>query len=187
MASFAFPRLSRAALVAALALPLVVAAGHAQAPAAGPKIAVINTELILLNSQAGKAALGELKKKQEAKEAEGRAKNEEIRDLQKRINEGRLSLSEDKLATLEKELEDRVIALRRFQDDANRELGKARDELLGQIDGKVMPVINQIGQEGGFTLIFRKFESGLIYTDESIDITQLVIQRMDAAQAAGGK
>lgn len=187
MAFLASSRPSRAALIAVLALPLLAAAGRAQAPAAGPKIAVINTELILLNSQAGKAALGELKKRQEAKEAEGLAKNQELKDLQQRLSEGRLSLSDDRLAALEKEIEDKLISLRRFQDDANRELGKKRDELLAQIDGKVMPVINQIGQEMGFTLIFRKFESGLIYADASVDITPLVIQRMDAAQTAGGK
>ena len=35
-----------------------------------------------------------------------------------------------------------------------------------------MPVINQVGKELGYTLIFRKFESGLIYADEAIDITE---------------
>ncbi len=34
-----------------------------------------------------------------------------------------------------------------------------------------MPVINQVGKEQGYTLIFRKFESGLIYADEAVDIT----------------
>ncbi len=34
------------------------------------------------------------------------------------------------------------------------------------IDERVMPVINQVGKELGYTLIFRKFESGLIYADD---------------------
>jgi outer membrane protein len=166
------------AALAAMALPLAAAAQT-------PKIAVINTEQILLGSQAGKAALADLKKKQDEKEAQGKTMQDQVRDLQKKINDGRLSLAEDRLAQMEKELEDQVISLRRFQDDANRELGKVRDELLGRIDARVMPVINQIGKEQGYTLIFRKFESGLIYADESVDITQLVIQRLDAAAAAG--
>ena len=48
------------------------------------------------------------------------------------------------------------------------------------IDEKVMPVINQIGHEQGYTMIFRKFESGLIYADDAIDITSAVVQRLDA-------
>ena len=43
-----------------------------------------------------------------------------------------------------------------------------------------MPAINRIGQEGGYSFIFRKYESGLIYADEAGDITEQVIQRMDA-------
>jgi Skp family chaperone for outer membrane proteins len=54
--------------------------------------------------------------------------------------------------------------------------------MLGQIDVKVMPVINQFGKEMGYTAVFRKFESGLIYADDSIDVTALIIQRLDAGQ-----
>ena len=50
-----------------------------------------------------------------------------------------------------------------------------------------MPVINQVGKEHGFTLIFNKFESGLIYADEAIDITTSIIQRLDARAASQGK
>ena len=145
------------------------------------KVAVINTEQILLESQAGKKAVAELKKIQDQKEAELNAKQEEIKSLQGKIDSGRLSLAQDKLADLEKQLEDRVIAARRLQDDANRDLNKRKDDVLGGIDQRVMPVINQLGKEMGFTLIFRKFESGLIYADEAIDITPMVIQRLDAS------
>ena len=38
----------------------------------------------------------------------------------------------------------------------------------------------EICRELGYTLIFRKFESGLIYADDGVDITNVVIQRIDA-------
>jgi outer membrane protein len=170
----------------ALSLPAV-----ATAQGAGPKIAVIDTEQILLASNTGKKALSDLKKLQEQKENEGKNRSQEIKDLQTKLNDGRLSLAADKINDMEKQLEDKVIALKRFQDDANRELGKRRDEILASVDQKVMPVINQIGKEQGYTLIFRKFESGLIYADEAVDITGQVIQRLDggggAAQGSKGK
>ena len=174
-------------LAVALALAAPVAAS---APTAGLKIAVIDTEKILTTSQMGKKVLADLKKLQEQKEGEVRAKQQEIKDMQSKLAEGRLSLSQDKLAEMEKQLEDKVIALRRFQDDAARDLNKKRDDVLAQVDGKVMPVINQAGKEMGYTLIFRKFESGLIYADEAVDITNTIIQRLDGAAGAaapGGK
>ena len=114
-------------------------------------------------------------------------KQQEIKDLQAKLTDGRMSLAQDKLSEMEKQLEDKVISLRRFQEDANSELTKKRDQVLAQIDQKVMPVINQIGKEMGYTLIFRKCESGLIYADEAVDITASVIQRLDGAAPAQGK
>lgn len=151
-------------------------------PAGGTlRIAVIDTEKILLASQAGKKAVAELKKLQEQKEAEIRTKGEEIKALQDKASNGKLALADDKIAELQKQIEDKVIALRRLQDDSNRELNKRKDDLLGSIDEKVMPVINQAGRDMGYTLIFRKFESGLIYADDALDITNQIIQRLDAA------
>jgi outer membrane protein len=169
------------------AAPAPAAQGAARSaptgPAGGPiRIAVIDTEKILLASQAGKKAVAELKQLQEKKEGEIRAKSEEIKALQDKASNGKLALAEDKIAELSKQIEDKVIALRRLQDDANRDLNKRKDELLGSIDEKVMPVINQAGRDLGYTLIFRKFESGLIYADDALDITNQIIQRLDAAQ-----
>jgi len=186
------PRFAGAPLRLALAAALALGAGaaHAQgapAPAApvrplgSIKIAVINTEQILLESQAGKKAMADLKKAQEQKEAEIERQQKEIRDLQAKIDEGRLSLAQDKLADLEKQLEDKVTVIRRMQEDASKDLNKRKDDILGSIDQRVMPVINQVGKEQGYTLIFRKFESGLIYADEAIDITSAVIKRLDAS------
>lgn len=174
--------------VALAAAPFAAAAPAVAQPAAGGiKIAVIDTERILLTSATGKKALAELKKVQEQKEGEARTKQQEIKDLQSKLSEGRLSLAQEKLTEMEKQLEEKVINLRRFQEDANSDLGKKRDQVLEQIDKKVMPVINQVGKELGYTLIFRKFESGLIYADEAIDITSSIIQRLDGAAPAQGK
>jgi outer membrane protein len=183
--------LSRAALAGLLGLALAGLPAAAQKPAAAPaaapapagpmKIAVIDTEKILLSSSAGKKAVADLKKLQEQREKELGGRAQELKDLQTKINDGRLSLAQDKLADLSKQYEEKEIALRRAQDDATRELTKKRDEMLAQIDDRVMPVINQVGKELGYTLIFRKFESGLIYADEAVDITAVVIQRIDAA------
>lgn len=185
-------RFPRAVLGLALATALTVpyaAGAQGAAPAQGgvPKIGVIDTERVLLASETGKKALTDLKKLQETKEGQVKGLQQEIKDLQTKIQDGRMSLAQDKLSDMEKQLEDKVIGLRRLQDDATRELNKKRDEVLAQIDQKVMPIINQAGKDLGYTLIFRKFESGLIYADEAIDITNQIIQRLDGSAPKAGK
>lgn len=169
------------------ALPaLVLLAAPAAAQQAGPlKIAVIDSDRIVVESARGKAALDRLKKLQEEKMAQARGMQQEIADLRKRIEEGRLSLAPEKLQELQKQLQDKGIAFERFQADAGRELDQERASALGAIEKDVLGVIDAIGREQGYTFIFNKYNSGLVFADEATDITQMVIQRFDAAAPAG--
>ncbi len=81
-----------------------------------------------------------------------------------------------------KEIEDKQIALQRFEDDAQRELNEARRRALGALEQRIMPVIDAVGQEKGLTLIFNKFQSGLVYADDTVDITDEVIRRFNTIQ-----
>jgi uncharacterized caspase-like protein len=69
--------------------------------------------------------------------------------------------------------------------DANSQLNKAKDDLLTALDTKVMPVINATGSANRMALIFRKFEAGLIYTDDRFDITKPIIDQLDAGTERG--
>jgi outer membrane protein len=102
--------------------------------------------------------------------------------LQEQFNKQRFTVSEQRLAEMTKELEDKNIAIRRFEDDAKRELEEARRRELGGLEGQILPIINQIGVEEGITVIFNKFQSGLVYADEAVDITDDVIRRFNTAQ-----
>lgn len=172
---------SGAAAVRILGALGVVAVLGAAPVAAQSKLAVIDVQRLVTDSVAGKEALARLKKLQDDKIAEGKAKNDEVDALRKRLNEGRLSLADDKISELEKQLEEKVTGLRRFQEDAEREFNKSRETTFGEIERRVFPVIEQVGKEGGYTFIFNKFQSGLLYADDAADITSQIIQRFDAA------
>lgn len=161
--------------LAVLGLVMVPTAADTQV-----KIAVIESERIVTESRDGQQALEQLKQVREQKMAEGRALQNDINELRKRLDEGGNALSEDKQEELRKEYEDKVIAIRRFQDDADRDLAKVRDATLSKIEKEVLEVIDQIGEEGGYTIILNKFQSGLVYADDAIDITDQVIERFNA-------
>jgi outer membrane protein len=103
----------------------------------------------------------------------------EIQDLQRRLANGAAGLSREETARLQRELEQKTIDGQRLQDDANRELKRRQERTAEQIEGRVMPMIETLGKELGFHMILRKFESGLLYADESLDITDELIQRLD--------
>ncbi len=168
-------------LVSVAALALAAPMFAQTAPA---RLAVIDVQRVLASSAAGKNASERLKKMQEDRVAKAKQMDDEMQKLDADINNKKLSLSEEKLAEMTKQLSDRKIAAQRFQQDAEREMGEARDRALMELEGKIKPVIDQIGKEMGLAVIFNKFESGLVYASEAIDITDTVIKRFN--DATGG-
>ena len=169
-----------------VALSVLALFPSSAAMAQSGKVATIDVQRLVTDSVAGKEALARLKKLQDQKIAEGKAKNEEIDGLRKRLNEGRLSLADDKISELEKQLEEKVTGLRRFQEDAERDFNKSREATFGEIERRVFPVIEKVGKEGGYSFIFNKFQSGLLYADDTADITDQIIQRFDGAATQKG-
>ena len=161
---------------------MVLALAVALPAAAQLNIAVIDVQRVVTESDPGKEALAKLKQLQDAKIDQGRALQQELTAMQEQVSKQRFTLSEERLAELSKEIEDKQIALQRFQDDAERELDEARRRELGGLEGRIIPVINQIGVERGLTLIFNKFQSGLVFADEAVDITDDVILRFNTTQ-----
>jgi outer membrane protein len=163
--------------VAALAAPM-----FAQTTPA--RVAVIDVNKVLTQSTAGKAAYEKLKKMQDERMERAKGMDEELKKLDADIATKRLSLSEDKLTEMQKQLADKRISMQRYAQDAEREIGEARDKELVALEAKIKPVIDALGKEMGLAAIFNKFESGLVYASEAIDITDTVIKRFNEAQPA---
>lgn len=164
------------------ALLVVLLAAVALPAAAQSKVAVIDVQRVVTESDPGKEVMQRLKALTDAKSQEGQALQQQMAALQDQFNKQRFTVSEARQAEMSKEIEDKQIMIRRFQDDAQREVQEAQRRELGRLEERILPIINQIGQEQGFTLIFNKFQSGLVYADEAIDITDDVIRRFNTAQ-----
>ncbi len=178
-------RVHTPAIRLALAVGALVAGALSSSPAlAQSKIAVIEVERLLQESARGRVAVQELTELRNAKQSELESRQEELAALQTQYSDGRLTLAEDRLAEMEKQLEDLTIALRRSQDDANREMQKVQAERFGEIEQAVLPIIAQVGREFGYTAIFNKFQGGLLYSADAADITNLIIERYNAAYPA---
>ncbi|MGZ5474706.1 MAG: OmpH family outer membrane protein, partial [Thermoanaerobaculia bacterium] len=128
--------------VAALAAPM-----FAQTTPA--RFAVIDVQKVLTQSTAGKAAYEKLKKMQDDRMARAKGMDDELKKLDADISTKRLSLSEDKLVEMQKQLADKRISMQRYAQDAEREIGEARDRELMALEAKIKPVIDGIGKEMG--------------------------------------
>jgi outer membrane protein len=167
-----------------VSLAVVALAAPMFAQNAPARVAVVDVQKVLTQSVAGKAAYEKLKKMQDDRVSKAKSMDEEMKKLESDLNTKRISLAEDKLAEMAKQLSDKKIAMQRYAQDADREIGEARDRELQALQVKIEPVIDAIGKEMGLALIFNKFESGLVYASEAVEITDTVIKRFN--EAAGG-
>src|SRR5437763_10775577 len=145
-----------AVLVAAVSLAQGAPAGT---PAGGLKIGVINVERLVQESAAGKEAFGRVKKLNEQKKDEADKLSKELRDMEQKLADQGSAMADDKRDALQKSYQEKAISFKRFQDDANRELETAQKKELSELERRVFPVINQVGKEKGYTLVFNKFQS----------------------------
>lgn len=169
---------------------LVPAALLVAAPAAAQattKIGVIEVQRIVQDSAMGKESLARVQKAQTGKQEELVRRQKELRDLEQKIQEQNKTLSEEALEKLQKDYQTKALDLKRFQDDAQRELEELQRRELGELEKKVMPVIQQVSKDEGYLLVFNKFQSGLLYADDTVDLTDKVITKFNSALATAPK
>lgn len=167
----------------AVMMAAVAASALAQAPkpqeAPKPALAVIDVNVLVTESAAGKEAMGRLKKTQDEKVAQRKKLTDEVEGLQKQLEAQRATLADAKIQELQKQIEDKGIALRRFDDDAQQQLEEAKKKELDALEKQIMPIIQEVGRELKFQLIFNKYQSGLVYADATTDITDQVLRRFN--------
>jgi outer membrane protein len=142
-------------------------------------VAVIDVQRVVTQSDRGKEVLQKLQKLQQQKITEGKAIQQKLDALKQQFSKQRFTLSQDKLDALRQQIENQTIKLKRFQDDAQRELDDARKAALDKLQQQIMPIINQVGKEKHLKLIFNKYQSGLVYAADSVDITDEIIRRFN--------
>jgi len=167
------------ATAALLALP--VSAQSSQ------KVGVIEVQRIVQESAVGKESLARIQKIQAAKQEDLVKRQNELRDLEKRIQDQGKSLSEEAMEKLQKDYQSKALDLKRFQDDAQRELEELQRKELGELERRVLPVIEAVAKELGYSLVFNKYQSGLLHAEPGVDITDAVIQKFNTAIAAAPK
>ncbi len=176
----AFGRGSFTVLVAALASILVGIPLPAQEVTA--KVGVFNADRIMAESQPGQQALALFNQLRDQRVGELQVQQNQINTLQQQAI-GAPPGSPDAVR-LQREVENSMLRLNRLQEDVEQELGLRQNELASDITQMIGQVIDVMGEEEGYTLIFNQLQSGLVYIATALDITDEIIRRINAMSAA---
>jgi outer membrane protein len=169
-----------------LTVMLAPIAGLAQT---APKVAVVDFERAVVESAEGKKAAAQFNAKFEEHRTKIEAKQKELEDMQNRLTTQQRALSEVAIADLNRDIQRGQTDLTRLNEDAQRELGTYREELLRPISDAAARILQAYATEQSFTMIFdlSNPQSNIVYASDTLDVTAELIRRIDAALAQAAR
>jgi outer membrane protein len=151
---------------------------------AGAKVGLVNLQLIAQNSVEGKAASGRVQALIQKKQAEGADRAKQLQANQQKLQSSGGVMSESARTTLEHEIERQQKEGERFQQDAQAEVNELQQELQGDFQKKLFPLLQDLAKEKGLHALLSAQDAGVIWADPGIDLTSEAIKKLDAATAA---
>lgn len=161
---------------------IMVALTAGFALAAEQKIGLIDVMRAVNESEAGKKSIAELEALKKAKEASVNERIKPIEKLRSELEAKGSVLSKEARKQKEEEYAKQAREAQKLFAEAENEMKKKYDELYGGNLREVRAIIDQVAKAEKFTIIFDKNESGALVMDNSVDITDKVIQKYNASK-----
>ena len=163
----------------------------AQAPAApkpsppvpfpeGAKIAFIDVNAIAGMSAAGKEASKKLQDLTTKKSTEINDKNKQLQAMTTRRDSGTGVLNDAARAQLDKDIDKLQRDIQFAQTNAQAELQDLQNELQGDFQKKLIPIIEEVAKEKGLHAVFSIADSGAAYVHAGLNISDEIVKRLDA-------
>jgi outer membrane protein len=178
------------AVLAALGVALAATPSFAQTPqpatpasvaASGGKFAFINIQRVASESSEGKASTAKVQALNQQKVQQLNEMNKKLQGDQQKLQSQASVLNDATRAQLERDIDRQQKEIQRFTQDAQEEVQQLQSDLQNGFQQKLLPVIQQVVQERGLSILFSQADAGIVWADPSLDVTAEVIKRFDAA------
>src|SRR5687767_690493 len=116
-------------------------------------IAVIDPQKVVQNSEMGKRALAEVKTLKDKKQAEIDQRQTSIQSMRDKLDKQRDILSAEAREKLSGDVQRAMTDLRRLSEDSEAEIQRELGKAIKGIEEKVLPIIQKLGEERGFSVI----------------------------------
>ena len=153
----------------------------------GAKFAYIDIQAVASNSAEGKAATAKLDDLRKKKNTELTTKSASVKAMQDKLNAGGSVMNDQARGQLEKEIEKGTRDLQYAQTDAQTEVTDLTNQLQGEFQERLNPIIEQVRVDKGLLLIFSIRDSGVVSAEPGLDLSNEVIKRFDASAKTAPK
>jgi outer membrane protein len=145
------------------------------------KVAVMNQQVVIELSKAGKRALEELKAYSMTRQKIINADDQELKELQQSIQDGKLTdnAKQEKQGQFQAKLD----AYQRRLADFNREIQQKQREMVAEYSKKVQAAAQAVGEKNGVVAIIDKGNEAMmkivLYHQPALDLTDQVVKEFD--------
>jgi len=162
----------------AFAFLMVAIMSSVPAQAADTKVAVINIQKVLIESEAGKKAKAKVEKKMEELKSVFKKDEDALIALQKEIEKKSSAWSEEKRKEKAREFQKKRLSLGEKQEDANLEMKQLQEKNLTPIMKKLETIVTEVAKAKGYTVVLPR--NGVLYFDKAVDITADTTKALNA-------
>jgi len=145
------------------------------------KVGVMNQQVVIEQSKAGKRAMEELKAYSMTRQKIINADDQELKDLQQAIQDGKLtdSAKQEKQGQFQAKME----AYQRRLADFNREIQQKQREMVVEYSKKVQAAAQAVGEKNGCVAVIDKGSEAAIkivlYHQPALDLTDQVVKEFE--------
>jgi len=144
------------------------------------KIGSVDIQKAVNECKAGKEDKKVLTKEVEKSQVLIAEKQKELQEMKELLEKQGLTLNPETRGVRERELQAKLRDSQRWGEDAQNELNQKRKEMERNISIGLIKVVQEIGAKEGYTLILEKNENIVLFTSNSIDLTDRVIKAYDS-------
>ena len=169
---------------AALALVFALAAGIAEAQTL--KIGYINSQEILDKFPPAKEAQTAFETEMQGFTAEAQQLQDELTRMQQQLSQQELTLSPEAKRNRQTQIQQKATEAQARMAEMDQIAARRRAELVQPVMDKITATIEQLREEGSYSLILDVAAGSIIAADPVLDLTAEVIRRLQAAVPAPG-
>ena len=146
------------------------------------KIAYIDLQKALNQSEAGKAAKEKIAQRVKEHETVFDGRQKELKKLKDDLEKQALLLSEEARGAKQRDFDQRLKEFQRATKDAQEEVQQKDADYTRAILEELSKVIQDFGTREGYSMILEKTESAVLYADPKVDVTDSLIKAYDASR-----
>jgi outer membrane protein len=148
------------------------------------KIGYVDVRTVVLESKSGKQHKVDMEKFVKDKQAALKKEEDKLKTLQQNLEKEMLTLTEAQKQEKQRDFQGKVQTFQKSAQEAEREVRQKDTEYTNKALEEVRKVITEVAKDEKVGLVLGKTEMSVLYAEDGMDLTAKVIKKYDSRPAA---